>query len=112
MGICAKFKFHPHIYRAVEESFMPYFLEPYIFSPDGFQRKAILILTNIMALHKGRMVAVNALKFCLNHADESEHIGTTLMLIKDNEAWWIAFESDELRKEFHKTKITYHWSKI
>ena len=38
----------PLILRAVEESFMPYFLEPYIFSADGFQRKAILILTNIM----------------------------------------------------------------
>lgn len=72
----------PLILRAVEESFMPYFLEPYIFSADGFQRKAILILTNIMALHKGRTVAVNSLKYCLNNADDSEHIGTTLMLIK------------------------------
>jgi len=97
----------PPLLKAVDESFMPYFLEPYIFSADGFQRKAILILTNILALQKGRTVAINALKHCLNHADSPEHIGTTLMLVKENEAWFPNFVQDAVEQCLKKPTVQF-----
>jgi len=77
----------PPILKAIDESFVHSFVRPYMLSDDPFQRKCMLILANIMALHKGRSVALDTLKHCLANANDTEHIGSILIFVKDNEGW-------------------------
>lgn len=63
------------------------FLERYLLSEDAFQRKSVILLLNYLSLYQGRTVAVNVVKYCLDHAEGPEELGIMLEFLKDTELW-------------------------